>query len=197
MRQPDLNLIFVVTSFALLASGCMGANEIEIQREPQAPTVVAPEQQSNEPEPVESGPAFFIPRAQVNVLPFQVRLAKVARVAGVPVMDPMLQSLRTAHLELGDGDYANGIRPDKSWTAGKLAAWIKALRPVCQSAQLKGRFLLPRDLPAMIMTAHGRWADTTDEQLINDELAAEPLPADEQHELVCLTVLASTEFVSR
>jgi hypothetical protein len=190
--------IFVLSFFVIAAAGCMGANEIEVQRDPEAPVLAAPESDTaKDSEPAEVGPAFVIPREQVNVLPFQVRLAKVARVAGVPVTDPILQNLRVARLELGDGDYANGIRPDRSWTAGKLAAWIKALRPVCQSSQLKARFTLPQDLPAMIMTAHGRWADPTDEQLINEELVGETLTDDEKHELVCLTVLASTEFVSR
>lgn len=190
--------VVALSIFVVSASGCMGANELDVQRDPAAPVIVLPDDVGHvEPEPAEVGPAFVIPREQLAVLPFSVRLAKVAKVAGVGVTHPLLQNLRDARLELGDGDYGSGIRPDKSWTAGKLTTWIKALRPVCQSAELKGRFTLPRDVDALIMTAHGRWADGMDSQLINEELGSETLTADEQHELVCLTVLSSTEFVSR
>lgn len=191
MRQAALILICVGSA------GCMGANEIDVQREPATPELTAPELQPEDKELPEVGPAFVIPREQVALLPFSVRLAKVARVAGIPVTDPLLNNLRAVRLELGDGDYANGIRPDKNWTAARLAAWVKALRPVCQSAQLKARFLLPRDLSSFIMTAHGRWAVTQDEQDITEELASETLTDDEKHELICLSILSTTEFVSR
>lgn len=192
MRNAASLIILVATV------GCMGANDIDVQQTPETPSAVVVEpQQPIDIEPEETGPAFVIPRGQIAVLPFSVRLAKVASVAGVSVTDPLLQRLYDARLELGDGDYANGIRPDKSWTAAKMTTWIKALRPVCQSAQLKSRFTLPRDLGALITAAHGRWADATDEQIIAEELAAQPLTDDEKHELVCLSVLSSTEFVSR
>lgn len=190
--------VVALSIFVVSASGCMGANELDLQRDLTAPVIDLPDDVEHvEPEPAEVGPAFVIPREQLAVLPFSVRLAKVAKVAGVGVAHPLLQNLRAARLELGDGDYASGIRPDKSWTAGKLTTWIKALRPVCRSPELKARFTLPLDLDALIMTAHGRWADDLDSQLISEELATYVLTADEQQELVCLTVLSSTEFVSR
>lgn len=191
MRNAVLSLI--VAS----CLGCMGQNEIDVQHEPSVPQPLNPEVLVPETEVAEVGPAFVLPRDQVSVLPFQVRLAKVARVAGVGVNDPLLAGLRAARMELGDGDYANGIRPDKTWTAAKMATWVKALRPVCQSAQLKARFSLPNDLSAMVMTAHGRWADASDAQAVNEELAGMALSDDEKHEMVCLSVLSSTEFVSR
>src|SRR5689334_17478046 len=57
--------------------------------------------------------ASFDPaQTEPQLLPFWVRLNRVAAVAGLPVDDPAFEQLRNSHIDLGDYDYANGIQPN-------------------------------------------------------------------------------------
>lgn len=134
--------------------------------------------------------------AGVALLPFDVRLAKVARVAGLPIDDPALAQLRARRFELGDHDFSIGVRPDSSWSVSRIGAWVKALKPVCASPVMRHRYpSLPQNLDAFVLAAYGREATNDDRAAMTEAVSA--LDAESKHELVCLAVLSSLEFVSR
>jgi hypothetical protein len=143
-------------------------------------------------------PAPFTPPSDdIMVLPFSVRLAKVAAVAGVQPSDPLMNSLRANRLSLGDYDFANNVQPDKTWTALKVADWVRAMKPICASTQMRARYpSLPESLPALIEAANGRAATAEDTAAITSSamgLPASPL----RYETICLAVLSSLEFVAQ
>jgi hypothetical protein len=142
-------------------------------------------------------PNFVTPSEDIIVLPFSVRLAKVAAVVGVPTSSPLLDTLRTNRLSLGDYDFANNVQPDKTWTALKVADWVRALRPVCASSQMRARYpSLPENLPALIEAAHGRAATAEDTAAITASamgLATSPA----RYDTICLAILSSLEFVAQ
>src|SRR5688572_16402654 len=82
-------------------------NAPKVDRDPQAPMS----------DPVPLGDAFSLPQEQFVLLPFSVRLAKVAAVAGLPPEDALFDELRANRLDLGDHDFAHGVRPDRSWSS--------------------------------------------------------------------------------
>ncbi|MGA9526293.1 MAG: hypothetical protein WBV82_32845 [Myxococcaceae bacterium] len=132
------------------------------------------------------------------LLPYAVRVSKVARVLGVGSDDPLLAGFRASRVELGDADYANGIRPDQQWTAAKLVTWVKALESVCASAAFNARYNLPNDVPELVLAAFGRRSNPEDQALIDEVLGNNTtLTGTERHELTCLALLSSTEFLSR
>jgi hypothetical protein len=132
------------------------------------------------------------------LLPFRVRLSKVATVLGVPISDAALADLRTNHLDLGDFDFANGIRADTSWSPALMTLWVRSLRPVCASPAMKARYpALPADLGKLVTAAHGRAAEDADTTLVNEALAGMPLDEPSRYQAICLALLSSAEFVSR
>lgn len=149
------------------------------------------------PEPLPD--AFTLTRSSVQLLPFPVRLSKLAAVAQVSTDDPLLAPVVAARLSLGDHDYAHGIPADRTWTASKLTAWVAAVRPICASTQFRARFpALPADLGALIEAAYGRAADAEDRAAIDEALAE--LPAEDteaRYTAVCLAVLSSMELVAQ
>src|SRR5438105_367268 len=104
--RPGSLLIAVVNACARAAPGvvlsamlgCYGAGRLEV-----GGPAVDPSQVSNVDIP--PPPAFAVPRDRILLLPFRVRLAKVARVIGVPANDPILASLLAVRIDLGDYDF--------------------------------------------------------------------------------------------
>ena len=149
-------------------------------------------------EATSSGTAFAMPRDSVKLLPYAVRLSKLAVVLGAGTDAAPLELVRRKHLELGDADHANGIAADRTWTAAKLAAWTESIEPVCASAELAARFpALPSSLPALVEVAYGRRFEPEDRALVDEALAAVALDPQAQHEVTCLAILSSVEFVAR
>jgi hypothetical protein len=182
---------------AMAQFACFGAAEVDLGASGQTPSSAASTVSSAPHQSLPVEPAFVLEREQLLLLPFSVRLTKVAAVLGVSEADPSLDPLRAARLELGDGDFANGIRPDRAWTTSKLTLWVKLLNPLCASSQLKTRFPLPAALPSLIQVAYGRRATASDQVSIDEALSGVTLTSDERQELICLGVLTSAEFVSR
>lgn len=142
------------------------------------------------------GPTVHIPHQEAMLLPFWVRLQRVAAVVQKPVEDPLLDDLRAAHIELGDYDYASGIVPDRQWSPQRMAAWTKALRKVCNSPDFRALYpSLPGDLESLIPAAYGRAANEDDFAQVDEALKESPIDAALQSETICLAVLSSTEFV--
>jgi hypothetical protein len=138
-----------------------------------------------------------VPREQIQLLPFEVRLARVATVAGVDLMDPILADLRNNHIDLGDYDYANGVKPDGTWNATRIGLWVKSLRAVCDSAAMKRKYpALPANLGDLVFAAYGRSADD-DDRLAASEAANASFDDATRYRLVCLAMLSAVEFVAR
>ncbi|MFT5357067.1 MAG: hypothetical protein ACI9KE_004297 [Polyangiales bacterium] len=144
-------------------------------------------------------PAFESSREAVTLLPFDVRLRRVADAAGVPPEDPILSELRGARLELGAHDYAAGVPPDLSWSARRMTRWARALRPVCESTSFRTRYPVLRDsMEDFTLAAYGRRATPEDYDAFDAAMAgAEDLSEDAAYRAMCIALLSSTELVAR
>lgn len=149
--------------------------------------------------PVVGQPAsdFAVPSSDILILPFAVRLQKVASVLGVPATDPLLNSLRDNRASLGDYDFANSVQPDKTWTALKIGDWVKAIKPVCASSQMRTRYPgLAENASSLIEAAYGR-AATSDDLAALSGSAAGLSTAPSRYETICLALLSALEFVAQ
>ncbi len=142
-------------------------------------------------------PAYTQAAVQVRLLPFSIRLAKVAAVVGKPTSDAMFADLVRRRYQLGDYDFANGIVADYQWSASRMSNWVDSLKPVCASADMAQRFpnLGSGDLDAFYKAATGR--TLTQDELASFNQALTGLSGDERDTTTCLAVLASLEFVAQ
>ncbi len=142
-------------------------------------------------------PGFALERDEVRLLPFHIRMEKLTRVTGLTAQDPLFDALWAKRYELGDHNFGQGIGPDLSWNASKIAIWVRALRPVCASEVIATRFNLPQDTAGLMAAAYGR--DPAPEEV--DELAAavagQALDEAGAYEATCLGVLTTAEFVAQ
>lgn len=149
-------------------------------------------------DPADDRPAFESGRSQVELLPYNVRLARVAGVLGVTSDDPALAEMRERHLELGDHDFATGVRPNLTWTSSRMSAWVAALMPVCQSEPMRARYpTLPGGAGDLMAAAYGRPATPEDLAAVDEGLADVPIDDEERYMATCLAILSSAEFVAR
>ena len=140
---------------------------------------------------------FAVPADTPQLLPFRVRMARVMAVSGLPAGDPALAELRANRTQLGDHDFANGLRADNTWSALKMVTWVRAIQPVCRSAAMQQRYPdLPAQLPALIEVAWGRSATAQDLALVQEALTGLTLTAASRRETLCVAVLSSMEFVA-
>lgn len=145
----------------------------------------------------ESVEGFDLAIEQPQLLPFNVRIGRVAAVVGLPTTDPVFELLRKNRTGLGDHDFANGQQPDRLWTASRMALWVRSLKPVCASKAMRDRYpSLPADLPALVENAFGRPATDDDRAIVTEALAsATELDEATRYEIACLALLSSAEFV--
>ena len=186
----------------LLSAGCVGDVELMADNsvETSFPSGKTPDGQTGEPGNGETTPppAFELVQENTQLLPFHIRMAKLSRVTGLAQDDPAFDEIWRNRYALGDHNYGQGIGPDLTWSANKMSVWVRALRPVCQSAQMRERYAdLPTDLNALIMAGYGREAEEADLQVVEDALAEEGVADTERYDTVCLSILTSMEFVSR
>jgi len=143
-------------------------------------------------------PDFVVPRNQVELLPFRVRLARVAQIAGVTTDDPLLEEMRARAAELGDHDFSTGVRPNLAWTAARMSTWVKALKPVCTSEAFRARYPdFASDPSALIAAAWGRPATDADLAEIEAALEGVELDSEERVQAICFAVLSSVELVAK
>ena len=143
-----------------------------------------------------AGDPFALDREQPSLLPFNVRLRRVASVVGVSTDDPVLADLRANRIALGDYDHATGVAPDFRWGASRIALWARSLKPVCASSAMRERYpALPGDLPKLIGAAYGRETTAEDMQDYEGVLSEVGLGDSERYEALCMAVLSSAEFV--
>jgi hypothetical protein len=141
---------------------------------------------------------FVVPTTQIKLLSFSVRLARIASVTGVPVSDPLYNTLRDNRLDLGDHDYANAKPPQDSWSAARLHTWVESIRPLCQAPAVKMRLgPMPQQLGALVEVAFGRAPLPDDGAAITEGLAGLKVPPDKVAETACVAVMSSLEFVAQ
>lgn len=151
--------------------------------------------------PVPEGfePAFAVPDQQLQLLPFWVRLERVAHVIGRSSDDPILDVLNANHLALGDYDYSSGVKPDRMWSPSRMTLWAKSLKPVCASEPMKSFYPNlaedPVEAAALASDAWGR--DVAPEELDLSGTTLNGLVDAEKYEAVCLAVLSAAEFVAQ
>jgi hypothetical protein len=150
------------------------------------------------PVPEDFEPAFKLPDQQLLLLPFWVRLERVASVIGRATDDPILDVLNANHLALGDYDYSSGVKPDRMWSPSRMTLWAKSLKPVCGSEPMRSLYpdlTTPSDAAALASDAWGREVSESELDLSGNALAT--LPEAERYEAVCLAMLSAAEFVAQ
>lgn len=192
-----------LVGFALmttLASGCyggvFGSPRVDVDKpdQPDDPPSNAGETGGIPEEEAEA--PFVIPGDEVKLLPFSVRLRNLATLVDVPTDSPIFDVLHAQRVPLGAHDYASGIAADLRWSPDRMHAWVKAIQPVCKSAEFAARYptLLDDPTPLLRMTL-GREPTPEDVASLDDAMVAD-LPPDARYQLVCLAALSSLEFVA-
>ncbi len=145
-----------------------------------------------------AGAPFKVRNTEPELVPFDMRVRRIATAIGVDVTHPMFADMYTNSLKLGDYDYANGALPDGSWNANRIAAWLNALKPVCNSAEMKAKYpALPADLPALIRAAWGHIPSADDAADFQNAIAAAGATPAVNYESTCMAVFTAAEFVYR
>jgi hypothetical protein len=190
---PRHATLAVLTLTAALGSfGCVG--EIGSQTDkPGGSDPLLPGGGDTEKKP-QGDPAFELPHEQPQLLPFWVRLSRVASVLDVTTEDPLLSDLRANRLNLGDYDHGQGVQPNRMWTPARMALWAKSLKIVCSSDKMKQLYpTLPGDADKLIEKAWGRIA--TEDDISAIEGAVSSIDGDAKYQATCLAVLSAAEFV--
>ncbi|MEM9188875.1 MAG: hypothetical protein AAGF12_06850 [Myxococcota bacterium] len=184
----------VLLAGALVLGACTGLID-EGETSSRSPGVNTPNPNANVPPPVANEPeSFNVERTSRVLLPFDVRLARLASVLGVDSDAAVLSSVRSFEADLGGHDFANGISPDLSWNASKMTLWVEVLQPVCASTEMRDQFpelTTATELAALMSSAYGREVATTEAEPLATDLASA------SYGIRCLTVLSSAEFVLR
>jgi hypothetical protein len=139
----------------------------------------------------------FVPSAdRIALLPFHVRLNRLAAVAGVATTDSMFAELQARRLDLGAHDFGANVAPDLTWSAQRMTTWVQALFPVCDDNRMKARYPDWRtSLDPFARAAWGRPSTAEDLQLLDAAVADEPTA--NKWRASCLTLLSSLELVSQ
>lgn len=146
----------------------------------------------------EAGPPFKVRNTEPELVPFNMRVRRIASAVGVEADNPMFATMSKNRLKLGDYDYANGALPDGSWNANRIAAWIDALKPVCSSPEMKAKYpTLPESLPQLVRAAWGHLPSEEDAADFNAALGAAGVDASVAYESTCMAVFTAAEFVYR
>lgn len=195
----------LVTVCALCALSCTGI--LEGEKREQGPPSSEPG--VSEPGPSPTGGAsgstpmtnttpFGVRVGEPELLPFDVRVRRVASTLGVSVSSPMFSDMQTRRVQLGDYDHAKGALPDNLWLARRISTWADSLTPVCASAEMLALFpSLPGDVGKLIKAAWGREATAEELAEMNAAVTAAALPPAESYEATCMAVFTAAEFVFR
>ena len=141
---------------------------------------------------------FKVRNQNPELISFQMRLLRIASALGVDVSHAMFDEMRKNNLKLGDYDYANGAQPDGSWNANRIAAWMMALKPICDSAEMKAKFpALPENLPQLTRAAWGHLPAADDTAEYTAAIMESGLDAPTVYQSTCIAVFSSAEFVYR
>lgn len=203
MRTSTLHTSYTITlllGVIITTIGCqagMQSKQLEGQQDDKHNVLPKEEDKKQDPKPIE--PAFKLSRTSVRLLPFKVRMSKLASATGIDANAPAFETLKSARYELGDFDHARSIRPDLSWNASKMAIWVRGLKPVCAAEAFKQKYPnLPEDLNALILASYGREATEKDLEIVDDILPPDAkLNPAQRHQMICIAVLSSMEFMAQ
>lgn len=151
--------------------------------------------QDDEPEPSEE--PFEVPKHEVRLLPYDVRVNNLAALLAVETDHFLFDEIHTRRTLLGDHDYANGVAPDLSWSANKMGAWLKGLKPICSSALWIQRYPNLRLDPAPLLRKVLAREPNTEELQAYAVLATSASSTTRADELTCLAALSSLDFVAQ
>ena len=141
---------------------------------------------------------FKVRNTEPELVPFEMRLRRIASALGVSVDNAMFADMNKNSLKLGDYDYANGALPDGSWNANRISAWISALKPICNSPEMKAKYpALPENLPTLIRAAWGHVPSAEDTADFQNAIAAVSTDPAVVYESTCMAVFSAAEFVYR
>jgi hypothetical protein len=141
---------------------------------------------------------FGVRTGTPELLPFDVRVRRVANALSVPITNPMFADMMSKNIQLGDYDHAHGALPDNLWLARRIATWSDSLTLVCASPEMKALFpALPENMPQLIKAAWGRVPTAEETAEFNTAITEAALPANESYEATCMTVFTAAEFVFR
>jgi hypothetical protein len=209
--EVDQRHQYLVAGVALLACACTGLLDGKSQPEP-APANPTPNQTATggsggattkapTPTPSSTEPAaapFKVRNTEPELVPFDMRLRRIASAIGVDINNPMFDTMYKNSLKLGDYDYANGALPDGSWNANRIAGWIDSLKPVCASAEMKAKYpALPENLPQLVRAAWGHVPSEQDTADFKDAVTAAGADPAVTYESTCMAVFTAAEFVYR
>ncbi|HKY37400.1 MAG TPA: hypothetical protein VJN18_15765 [Polyangiaceae bacterium] len=194
---------YLVPICALLTVSCTGVVDGQDQGG-QTPPVDMPVNMgtagttSQTPMTTPAGAPFLVKNKEPELISFQMRLRRIASALGVDVGHPMFAEMYKNNLKLGDYDYANGAQPDFSWNANRIATWMTALKPICDSAEMKAKFpALPENLPQLARAAWGHLPAAEDTAEYTAAIAESALDAATVYQSTCIAVFSSAEFVYR
>lgn len=190
----------VATTLLLLGASCEGVaalvgGQAEVVATPTPSTPSAPSPAVPPTVlPAPERPEVLLPVERLQLLPFEVRVKRLAAAVELPVTDAVFNTLRSRATDLGAHDFANGVAPDLAWTAGRIATWVEAVLPVCADARVRSRYAnWTTSLDAFALKAWGR-AATTDDRA--DVVPAQGLTADEAWRATCVSLLSSAELLT-
>ncbi len=193
-----------ILSVLVAAFSCNGAFGPLGASAPIPPAGPTPTETPGQPLPgqtlvVPSETAFPPSRDKLVLLPFDVRLKRIADVAGVATSDAMLSELRARRIDLGAHDFGSNVAPDLSWSAQRMTIWVQAIAPICDNATFKGRFSDWSDgLKTFAPLAWGRKADAADLAHLEQTIAEAKTDSKEsQWRATCLLLLSSSELVAQ
>lgn len=187
----------------LLLAGCIGtASEMSRSADQaavggdggQKPPNPTPNPNPNQnPEAVDR-PAVTLPLAPLKLLPFDVRLRRVADAVGVPVNDKVFDAAREERLALGAHDFANGTVPDATWNSQRMASWMTAMLPVCRDSRVRTNLgdWKKGGVEKFVQGAFGRAYAAND---LEDLSAVTALTGDDGWVVTCLSLVSSAEVL--
>jgi len=195
----------IIAASALIAPlfvvGCEGALVVEhhpvavTEQGPRGPLVREEGQVELVPEDIEAPRGVDVERTKLSVLPFHVRVNKLTGLVGLPKDHEVFDDLMYYRFELGDHDYARGVRPNLNWDASKIGTWVRAVIPVCESAAFAERYPgFPGDLDAFVLSAYGRRATSDDYAALADGMSG--LDEATSRRTACVAMLTAAEFIA-
>jgi len=139
-------------------------------------------------------PEVVLPASSPRLLPFDVRLKRVASAVGVSVDDAVFDAARTRRLSLGAHDFANGTSPDLQWNSQRIAVWIEAMLPVCGDTRVRSSFnsWASGGVEKFTQSALGRPSTAGD---LDDLSAPLAVSGDAGWVATCLALMSSAEMV--
>ncbi|MDX2014748.1 MAG: hypothetical protein SFW67_31410 [Myxococcaceae bacterium] len=180
----------------VLLSGCEAEVSAPVPAVPAAgaPMPVAPTEPPVTVVPAPTRSSVELPPERLQLLPFEVRLKRLAAAVELPVADPAFDALRSRATDLGAHDFANGVAPDLAWTGRRLSVWIEGLAPICSDSRVRTRLAdWAASMPQFALRAWGRPSTPED---VAELVTGGGLSAADAWRANCVVLLSGVELLS-